>query len=111
MKENLKVEDLKLFMLFDCYNTKYTSIFFTFYLLASKLKRPNFTASHEYTPPEMQFNPAPVEPAQNNNLNQQQQQQQSYNSQMAEQADRLADLLRANLDSIEGLTEAKVKFE
>jgi len=44
----------------------------------------------------------------NNNNNQQQQPQQNVNSQMAEQADRLADLLRVNLDSIEGLNEAKV---
>lgn len=42
----------------------------------------------------------------NNNNNQ----QQNVNNQMAEQADRLADLLRVNLDSIEGLNEAKVKF-
>lgn len=58
--------------------------------------------------------PIPDVPSQNNNNcgggsnNTNNQQQQNVNNQMAEQADRLADLLRVNLDSIEGLTEAKV---
>jgi hypothetical protein len=77
-------------------------------------KQQHFQAvNHEY-PPEIPFNPPPSVDANQNNNNQpqqqQQQQQQSYNNQMTEQADRLADLLRANLDSIEGLSEAKVKL-
>ncbi|CAB3375884.1 Hypothetical predicted protein [Cloeon dipterum] len=56
--------------------------------------------------PEMQYN-QPTPPAESNQQNNNCQQQQSINNQMAEQTDRLTDLLRANLDSIEGLTEAK----
>ncbi|XP_059468746.1 uncharacterized protein LOC132192683 isoform X2 [Neocloeon triangulifer] len=57
-------------------------------------------ATHDYNA-EVQY-PTQVVADLNQNNN-----QQSVNNQMAEQSERLTDLLRANLDSIEGLTEAK----